>query len=825
MRIIAASPAILLFAAGLASLASLSEAQLRPTDPGAGRSITIAVVRDGPMPEDFSTRVESELRQVAAPDTELNFVRTPELDGRWDPARAREALRAALDNPDVDFVLALGAGVSIAAAEVPLSKPVVLTFVQRPDFGAIHEQTNDRSQTENLAFMAIPQLLETDLGSLRRIFPFPETAHLLLPESYIGANEKLSSEIQALEEAVGVRIELVPLGDNVSESAARLSVDAVVAFVGRTPQWATSDRRELFEALTARGVPTYGLVGHVDVEAGALAGRTPDISQLVARRAALNLNELIRGGSTDALPVLLDVDPELLVNGRTAMALKYVPTYEALVTARFLYEDVMRKDERRLSFPETLIQANEGNAFLRVSEQAVQTSYHSWKLAKSPLLPQAFAQLQAFGRNTRGLEGLIADKVFNGGLSVRQMIYDDARVTDYKSEGRLYEGSQEGFEVDRLDVLTDAGGAFLNLVLSEILFRVDADNLRLTRDNLELSKVRLDAGYSGLDEVYRWESELNSRQSILFISRANIEEERIALNQILGLDQFLRWRPEEIDVDPKVFPFLGGGLSGYLSDPQKMDKFREFLVRFAFENTPELSLLQKSLEARRLQRDQRKRRWYLPVFDTGFQWGYDIARTPDLPDLERTNWMWDIQVAYPIFEGGARAEDEKLNVSEVARLEKEIIDARQVIERRVRSSVRAIEGSFPSIGYLNAAAEAARRNFEIVQDRYTEGLVNVTDLLDAQNDHFTTERTARGAQYAFLLDMVALQRAIGWFEDMKTKAERDQLLAQARAYIDNPTPPPAEGAGAGVYDLVAPDRPAPHRARAGTESVFSGRKP
>ena len=351
---------------------------------------------------------------------------------------------------------------------MPLSKPVVATFVQRPDFGAIHEQTNDRSQTENLAFMAIPQLLETDLASLRSIFPFLEAAHLLLPESYVGANEKLSSEIRALEDAVGVRIELVPLGDNVSESAARLPSDAIAALVGRTPQWTTSDRAKLFEALTARGVPTYGLLGHVDVEAGALAGRTPDISRLVARRAALNLNELIRGGSTDALPVMLDVDPALLVNGRTAMALDCVPTYEALVTARFLYQDVMRKDERRLSFPETLTQAEEGNTFLRVSEQAVQTSYHSWKLAKSPLLPQAFAGLVASGRNVRGLEGLIPDKTLNGGLSVRQMIYDDARVTDYKSEGRLYEGSLEGFQVDRLDVLAGAGGSFLNLVLSEI---------------------------------------------------------------------------------------------------------------------------------------------------------------------------------------------------------------------------------------------------------------------------------------------------------------------------------------------------------------------
>ena len=74
------------------------------------------------------------------------------------PRGPEKALRAALDNPNVDFVLALGAGVSIAAAEVLLSKPVVATFVQRPDFGAIHEQANDRSQTENLAFMAIPQL-------------------------------------------------------------------------------------------------------------------------------------------------------------------------------------------------------------------------------------------------------------------------------------------------------------------------------------------------------------------------------------------------------------------------------------------------------------------------------------------------------------------------------------------------------------------------------------------------------------------------------------------------------------------------------------------
>ena len=226
-----------------------------------------------------------------------------------------------------------------------------------------------------------------------------------------------------------------------------------------------------------------------------------------------------------------------------------------------------------MSFPEALNQADEGNPFLQVSQQTVQVSYHAWKRAKSPLLPQAYAGAETFGFNARGLEGLIPDKVFSGGFSVRQMIYDDRSVTDYKSEGRVYEGSQQVLEIDRLDVFTDAGSLFLNLVLAEILFKVDADNLQLTRDNLELAKVRLDAGYSGLDEVYRWESELNSRQSVLFNSSANIETERVGLNQVLGLDQFLRWRPDEIAVDPGVFPFLDGGLDGYLLDPLKMEAF------------------------------------------------------------------------------------------------------------------------------------------------------------------------------------------------------------------------------------------------------------
>ena len=115
-----------------------------------------------------------------------------------------------------------------------------------------------------------------------------------------------------------------------------------------------------------------------------------------------------------------------------------------------------------------------------------------------------------------------------------------------------------------------------------------------------------------------------------------------------------------------------------------------------------------------------------------------------------------------------------------------------------------------------------------MQDRYTEGLVNVTDLLDAQNDRFNTERTAQAQQYAFLLDMVALQRAIAWFEDLKTPEETEQLLAEARNFIENPIPPEG-GQDVSLFqrpEQVGPVVLGPHRAQPQeTHSSFTGREP
>ena len=97
-----------------------------------------------------------------------------------------------------------------------------------------------------------------------------------------------------------------------------------------------------------------------------------------------------------------------------------------------------------------------------------------------------------------------------------------------------------------------------------------------------------------------------------------------------------------------------------------------------------------------------------------------------------------------------------------------------------------MEASFPSIRFARTAAEKSRLNLEVVQDKYGQGLVNVTDLLEAQNDTFLSEQNAAAANYGFLLDLVAFQRAISWFAEEKTAAEKEQFLNRILDHLAAP---------------------------------------
>jgi len=760
-------------------------------EPAPGRPVTIAVVRDGPTPaRDTAALVESELMELM-PGTAIRFVSSPEFDAGWKANRADAALQAALGDPEIDMILTVGGLVTASASVADLSKPVVSTYIQGQDLFGLYDAENDRSTKENLAWLLFTGRDESDFQAFRGLVPF-ETAAVLLPRAYLDAGgEPMTSALRSAESQLGGRA--VGVGEDALVDVAELEGTQAVV-LAPLPHLSEEARRGLIGTLTDRGIPTFSLVGgHPDVELGALATTGGDVSRQVSRRAALNLSELIRGRPTSHLRVTLSVNTRLVVNARTAAAIGYEPDVRTRTFAHFLHPEALESEEEPLTLDRTLQMALDGNVTLSISEQDVETAFQRQRVAQSALLPQAYTPATYHQFNPRGLDGFIPDKTFSLGVYLRQMIYDDRVVTDYKSAGKDYEASREALETQRLNVLASAGASFLDLTLSRILYRIEVKDLALAEENLQLAQVRLETGYSGPDEVFRWEAEVARRRSALLDREAEVDTQRIALNQVLGIDQERLWAPQDIPVDPETFSFVGGRLAEAFRDARGIEGLQEFSVQFALENAPEMRFLRRQMESRGLQLEQRKRRWWLPSFWADFSYDYEIARSPELPELDRGVYQFQVQGVYPLFEGGARAREISRVDSEVRRVGHELELARQLVERRTRTSFERMRASFPIIKLNRMAAESAQKNLVVVQDRYTDGLVNVTDLISAQVEAFRATSAAAAANYVFLLDLLAYQRALSWFEATKTPDERTELVRQATVAMTAPATPPTPG--------------------------------
>lgn len=764
-------------------LPSPGTAQEGALEPVRDTPVTIAVVVDGPSPGDtILASIEREVAAIlGARGERAVFKKAPEFDAGWDADRMEPALRAALDDPDVDVILTPGVLITQAATRIELAKPVISGYVQRLDLFHVADARGDRSTKPNLNFMLIANRAEGDIRELLDLVP-AEQIHVLIDAKMLDELAPLVGEIEALEGATETELIPVPVGTDVDAVLNALG-DAQAAILTHLPRLTIDEHLRLIGGLNDRRIPTFSVEGHGDVFRGALAARTPELTTVAARRVAVNISELMRGASMEDLPILVSADPRLLMNAETAVQIGYQPSVATMALATWVNEGALAPPGEPLEFSQVLQYAERGNLRLAIQAQDIVTAEKERDLALSPILPQIGAIGDVSGISQLFLEGTVPDRIASAGVRANQMIYDDARISEYRSSGRLLESTKQIYEATRLEAFNLAGTEYLRYALSLILYRIDVSNLRVTQENLELAKFRAEVGYSGRDEVYRWEAEVAKRQSSLFASLARIETERIRLNQILALQQGRRWQPQEVGEPEEQFPFLVGIFTPLFADAAELERFRALAVQLARENDPELQAVEKQIEAQDIQVGQRKRRWFLPSLSAGFFWDYQIARRPELEDIDKNLWGFNFTATYPIFQGASRAFEVGRTSSELERLFRQQRLTGDIVERQTRTALRKLESSFPAITFNRRQAEAARRNFELVQDKYAQGLVNVTDLLEAQNESFVAQQGAAAAVYAFLIDLVNFQRAVAWFEDDQTPEEREQFRQRIDAAL------------------------------------------
>ncbi len=772
------------------------------TAPDAGRPFTIGVVKDGPCPliDNLQALVQQELDILVGKSRPVRFKDAPEFNARWQPGQYAGALQAALQDPEVDLVFASGIFVARAAVNVPgLPKPVISGFVEDPDFLGIPCNAAGYSTKTNYTFVLIPISSRHDLESFHQLVAFTNLG-VMVDEVLVDAVATLSPGVQAMAEKNGFTVTLIPMGDSVDAVLAAVSnnVDALYLApplrLDFTTEWPA-----VIAGLNARKLPTFAMLGHPDVRNGALAGILPDAYDRLARRLALDLQQIMNGTPPEQLIVPLILEPQLLINGRTARQIDFRPSFDVMISAQCLYEDEIQR-HAPLGLDQAMQMALEGNAELAAKKAETAAARQDRNKAGTTLLPQLEANgmySQIDRDRAEASMGMQAEKSSSVGFKATQIVYNDPAMSQYRAEMRQYEGSQAGLESTRLDVLDSSARYFISFLQAWALLRIDADNLRLTQNNLELARVRHQIGAAGPEEVYRWETQAASQRSTVIKSASTVEKARTALNQVMGVDLLEPWTPVDIQVSETNYFFLHGRLDSLLQDERDLAALQTFIAREALANSPTVRELDYKIAALKIMYNEYRRRFVVPEAALSFDYDHYMSRDylgginlnamtgTEAAQADRDEWMLGFQVTLPFFNGGGNIVDVLKGRAQLDQLEASRRRAQEQTAQQAYSVFYALSSSFPAIKLQREAAHFAGENLRVVKDKYARGAVSILDVLDAQNQSFVANQNAALAVYTFLGDIMTMQRVMCWFEVEKTEAEKDRWIAAFKQVLES----------------------------------------
>ena len=101
--------------------------------------------------------------------------------------------------------------------------------------------------------------------------------------------------------------------------------------------------------------------------------------------------------------------------------------------------------------------------------------------------------------------------------------------------------------------------------------------------------------------------------------------------------------------------------------------------------------------------------------------------------------------------------------------------------------MHATRASFAALELTQQAALAAGRNFDLVQDGYSQGVADIIDLLDAQNAALVADLGAATAVYDYLIDLVSVERAVAKFNLFSSHQEARDFLRRLNDFYDQST--------------------------------------
>lgn len=730
---------------------------------------------------------------------ELSAIALGRLELSFETLSASEAT----NNP-ADLIISVGLSVSqqlIRQKDYPT--PVIIGTVLDPDLQGLPSNSNGTSGQSNLNYILNPFDIEADLNYFRLMYPFKQLA-IIADEKLVKLDDAFTQSLISVGKE-GESIEIVRVADISAEdivSQLPSGTDAVY-FLPLGNAFPSSKRPHLFDLISQKGLPSFALMGSDWVEEGAMASRAPNQSgQILARRIALNALAILEGeNASEQTVATVDAGDDFVINLKAVEQSGVYPSWEAFGQARLL-NVAQQPTGNAVNLRSVISEALAQNLTYQIAELETQAGVQEVKLAVAELLPSldissSFVAIDQ-ARSAASF-GSTQPYTWSATAELQQAVLVEPLLANLRIQNLIQATRVASQDQTELDVVLDVTEAYFNILLARNVVLLQNQNVDNTRINLNLARNKESVGYSGVSEVYRWESQLAFNKIDLNDAQANYRSAQFRLNQLLNKPQSQSFALAETEIGDKMLSILDERVFSYLENPGQLIALSDFLVAEGRRNLPELQQVSLSLQAQERLLLSRKRAFYVPTLGLNASSGYNIYQggyesTSEIPPqfeavlpepITSPTWNIALGLSLPLYQGGSRQAQQQQALVEVMQIKQQQKDLENQLELRIRSTLQQAGASFAEIELARQAAEAAERNLEIAQDGYREGIVPVAQLIDAQNAALQAQILASNAVYSFLLDFLTVERAIGFYYFLAEPAEQEAFIERLAQSFQN----------------------------------------
>jgi outer membrane protein TolC len=284
--------------------------------------------------------------------------------------------------------------------------------------------------------------------------------------------------------------------------------------------------------------------------------------------------------------------------------------------------------------------------------------------------------------------------------------------------------------------------AYYEILKSENSIGIAEQSVRQIQSHLDAAKARHENDVALRSDVLRVTVHLAESEEALEVARHNLERAKSQLNLVMG-------RP----VSARLLLTYNGPP---LESTAEISEMLEELTKEAHERRPELQAMNRTLVALE-ESVKAARASYYPQINAFAH--YDI----DSEDFSDTHDSWTVGVGanLSIFDGFLTRSNLRAARAKLHEAEAQAHLLRLRIEMDVKNAYLAKSEAARRLEVLGKTVAQAEETMRIVSERYAEGLVLVTDLIDAEAALTNVQLHLLSAHFDYRVASAALDRAVG----------------------------------------------------------------